>query len=144
MNNFKQKKKNFTRPGGAGRHPVKKGLGSFDGTVRMFVDNSGSSEANGIINGGAGLRTEEIPITTLDKFVQEQNLKKVDFIKADIEGSERDMLKGAYGVLKEFAPKLALCTYHLPDDPQVLENIILESNPNYKVKHISKKLFAAV
>jgi hypothetical protein len=109
----------------------------------MFVDKSGSGEANSIVGGGAGSYTEEIAITTLDKFVQEHNLKRIDFIKADIEGSERDMLKGARSVLKEFAPKLALCTYHLPDDPQVLENIILESNPRYRVKHISKKLFAA-
>jgi hypothetical protein len=54
------------------------------------------------------------------------------------------MLKGARRVLKEFAPKLALCTYHLPDDPNVMESLILEANPIYKVKHISKKLFASV
>jgi hypothetical protein len=87
---------------------------------------------------------EKIKITTLDNFAHEQNLKKLDFIKADIEGAERDMLKGARGILKEFAPKLALCTYHLPDDPQVLENLIMEANPKYRVKQISKKLFAAV
>jgi hypothetical protein len=63
---------------------------------------------------------------------------------ADIEGAERDMLKGAWGVLKEFAPKLALCTYHLPDDPETLEFLIKDANPNYNVVHISKKLFAAV
>jgi hypothetical protein len=80
----------------------------------------------------------------LDKFAQESNLKKIDFIKSDIEGAEREMLAGARGVLKEFAPKLALYTYHLPDDPEVMESLILEANPAYKVKHISKKLFAAV
>jgi hypothetical protein len=87
---------------------------------------------------------EKIKLTTLDNFVHEQNLGKVDFIKADIEGAERDMLKGAGGVLKEFAPKLALCTYHLPDDPEMLESLIKDANPNYRVVHISKKLFAAV
>jgi hypothetical protein len=110
----------------------------------MSVDKTGSGEANRIIDNGADSSAEEIAITTLDKFVHEQNLKKIDFIKSDIEGAERDMLLGASGVLKEFAPKLALCTYHLPDDPEVMENLILESNPRYKVKHISKKLFAAV
>jgi hypothetical protein len=43
------------------------------------------------------------------------------------------MLKGAANTLKKFAPKLAICTYHLPDDPQVLESIIKEVNPDYKV-----------
>jgi hypothetical protein len=71
-------------------------------------------------------------------------LEKIDFIKADIEGAERDMIKGAYNVLNEFAPKLALCTYHLPDDPVVMERLIKDANPKYKVVHIHKKLFACV
>jgi hypothetical protein len=86
---------------------------------------------------------EKIKITTLDNFVHQENIKKIDFIKVDIEGAERDMLKGAYNVLKEFAPKLALCTYHFPDDPEVLEGLIKDANPNYRVVHISKKLFAS-
>jgi hypothetical protein len=72
------------------------------------------------------------------------DIKKIDFIKVDIEGAERDMLRGATNVLKTFAPKLAICTYHLPDDPMVLEDIILEANPKYKVVHLKMKLFACV
>jgi hypothetical protein len=54
------------------------------------------------------------------------------------------MLRGAMNVLKNFAPKLAICTYHLPDDQFVLENIIREANPNYTIVHLRHKLFAAV
>ena len=43
-----------------------------------------------------------------------------------------------------FAPKLAICTYHYNDDPQVLEEIILKANANYIVKHKWKKLYAYV
>jgi hypothetical protein len=68
----------------------------------------------------------------------------VDFIKADMEGAERDMLKGATNVLKTFALKPAICTCHLPDDSEVLENIIKEANPAYTVVHLRHKLFAAV
>jgi FkbM family methyltransferase len=92
----------------------------------------------------SSINTEKISITTLDRFVEENKLEHVDFIKADIEGSERDMLRGATNVMKNFAPKLALCTYHLPDDPIVLEKIIKEANPNYTIVHLSHKLFAAV
>jgi hypothetical protein len=87
---------------------------------------------------------ERIAITTLDKFVEEKKLTRVDFIKADIEGAERDMLRGAANVLKTHAPKLAICTYHLADDPDVLEKIIKEANPNYTVVHLRHKLFAMV
>lgn len=85
-----------------------------------------------------------VDVTTIDSFVESNNLKSVDFIKADIEGAERQMLRGAVKVLRKFAPKLAICTYHCPDDPQVLEAIIKSANPNYKVVHKWFKLFAYV
>ncbi|MDR2659639.1 MAG: FkbM family methyltransferase [Spirochaetaceae bacterium] len=131
--------------GGGGIYPVQKGLGEFIGEVMLSVDTNGTGESNSIINKNkiSAIGTEKIKITTLDAFVHEQNIKKIDFIKADIEGAERDMLKGANNVLKEFAPKMALCTYHLPDDPVVMEALIKDANPNYKVVHTSKKLFAA-
>jgi carbamoylphosphate synthase large subunit len=47
-------------------------------------------------------------------------------------------------VLKTFAPKLAICTYHFPDDPEVLEKIIKDANPDYTVVHLRHKLVAAV
>jgi FkbM family methyltransferase len=88
--------------------------------------------------------TEEVEVTTLDEYVHRNSLGRVDFIKADIEGAERLMLKGAKNVLKDFAPKLAICTYHLPDDPEVLEALVRESNPNYIVEHKYKKMYAYV
>ncbi len=88
--------------------------------------------------------SEKIEITTLDKFVEENCISKIDFIKADIEGYERYLLRGAKKVLKEFGPKLAICTYHLPDDPEVLSEIILDANPNYKIIKKKHKLYAMV
>jgi hypothetical protein len=80
----------------------------------------------------------------MDEYVNENNLAKVDFIKADIEGAERLMLAGARNVLKDFAPKLSICTYHLPDDPAVLEELIRDANPKYEVTHKWQKLYAHV
>jgi FkbM family methyltransferase len=128
--------------------PVNKGLGNTEGEVELFFNNAQPS-ANTVNTkkGNIGYTPGNkcvISITTLDKFASSEGLKKIDFIKADIEGAERDMLRGAKNVLREFAPKLAICTYHLPDDPEVLEGIIMEANPRYRVRHGPKKLYACV
>jgi FkbM family methyltransferase len=85
-----------------------------------------------------------IKVTTLDKFVKENNITKLDFIKSDIEGFERNLLLGAKHVLKNLRPKLSICTYHYPDDPEVLAKIIKEANPSYKIIQVKKKLYAYV
>jgi FkbM family methyltransferase len=83
-------------------------------------------------------------IKKLDDWVSENRIPRIDFIKADIEGFEREMLMGARGALRDFGPTLSICTYHLHDDPEVLEKIILEANPNYKVIQRQSKLFAYI
>jgi FkbM family methyltransferase len=127
--------------GGGEIHPIQKGLGDRECEMDIFMEGNNSGGHSLVFKKGV---VEKIYVTTLDKFVTENKLERVDFIKADIEGAERDMLRGAANVLKTFAPKLAICTYHLPDDPEVLENIIKEANPEYTVIHLRHKLFACV
>lgn len=81
---------------------------------------------------------------TIDHWVKENNIDKVDFIKADIEGAERDMLTGAKETIKRFLPKIAICTYHLEDDPYVLESIIRDCSSKYVIEHHWKKIYAYV
>jgi hypothetical protein len=83
-------------------------------------------------------------MTTLDDFVFDNKIARVDFIKADIEGAERDLLAGARNTLRDFAPKLAICTYHLSDDPQVLEQLVSDANPHYTIEHKYLKMYAYV
>jgi FkbM family methyltransferase len=124
-------------------NPVNSGLGGEKERLPLFYsEDANDSTGNSFTNSGGRDGFAEIEITTLDDFVTENNIGKVDFIKADIEGFERNMLRGAAYVLSHFAPKLAICTYHLDDDPEVLEEIILHANPNYRVVHKPKILFA--
>lgn len=90
------------------------------------------------------LPTQKVSATTLDQFVAKANLDRVDFIKADIEGAERYMLQGATETIRRFGPKLSICTYHLPDDPEVLSNIILKIQPKYKITFGKMKLYASL
>ena len=56
----------------------------------------------------------------------------VDFIKMDIEGSERHALRGATQTLARFKPKIAVCVYHRQDDSEVLPQIIKRARPDYE------------
>jgi FkbM family methyltransferase len=70
-----------------------------------------------------------IETVTVDELAARE--PRVDFIKADIEGSERVALRGATRTLAKFKPRLALCTYHLPDDPVVIPAEVKKANPQY-------------
>lgn len=120
--------------------PVPSGLGNENTTLAFTDDEETSVGAS--FSGSVGNLC--IAITTIDSFVEAYQIKSIDFIKADIEGFERKMLLGAKKTLKTFAPKLAICTYHLPDDPEVLASIIKEANPEYSIIQMRHKLFACV
>ncbi len=74
----------------------------------------------------------KLPLTTIDAIAKELALPKVDFIKMDIEGSEREALAGASETIRRFHPRMAICVYHLPDDPVILPDIIRSVWAGYK------------
>lgn len=51
---------------------------------------------------------QKIRLSTLDLFVQEHMLHRLDFVKADIEGWEVNMLKGGLRSIRELRPSLML------------------------------------
>ena len=106
-----------------------------------FVEENDNIGASRISRDG-DTATTTIECTTLDDWVAENNIPRIDFIKADIEGAERDMLHGARNTIRRDHPRLAICTYHLPDDPEVLRDIILSIDPTYHIDQRAKKLYA--
>ena len=49
---------------------------------------------------------------TIDKFVEENNFEKIDYIKMDVEGAEKNILEGSIKTIKKFKPFLAIAIYH--------------------------------
>jgi len=74
-----------------------------------------------------------IPVMPLDDIVLDLHLDRVDFIKMDIEGSERHALRGAEQTLRRFKPRMAICVYHLPDDPEVIPQVVAQAQPTYRI-----------
>jgi FkbM family methyltransferase len=87
----------------------------------------------------------EVAATTVDAIAEKLQLRRVDFIKADIEGAERHALEGARSTIQQFRPRLAICIYHLPDDPVIIANLIKSFAPYLTVTNTGRsQVFAHV
>ena len=120
------------------------GVGS-ENTIVTFYQFKGHSASSTFLEECALWSQDEVQIEVvrLDDWVEKENIK-VSFIKADIEGFEHNMLQGAANILRTQQPILSLCTYHPQNDPMVMQNLILEANPNYRIIRRRMKLFAYV
>ncbi|WP_440995863.1 FkbM family methyltransferase [Arhodomonas sp. SL1] len=58
--------------------------------------------------GEHGWAPETVPCLTLDEYVAQQGLRRVDVIKIDVEGAEMDVLEGARRTLSELRPAVVM------------------------------------
>jgi FkbM family methyltransferase len=94
-----------------------------------------NSAANSVAISPAGSEEgEEVPLTTIDRIVEDLALARLDFIKMDIEGAEQNALRGAPGTLRRFRPRLAVAVYHRPDDPPRVTELVRAAQPGYTVQ----------
>lgn len=77
---------------------------------------------------------EVLPLTTIDRMLEELGIDRVDFIKMDIEGAEQNALRGAARVIGRDRPRLAISAYHLPADPVEIPAIVKQIHPGYRLK----------
>ncbi|MGC8833862.1 MAG: FkbM family methyltransferase [Armatimonadota bacterium] len=59
---------------------------------------------------------------------------KITYIKADLEGYEMEMLRGARRTIERWSPKISITTYHKPEHAQEITEYLRSINPNYKVR----------
>lgn len=76
---------------------------------------------------------DEVPVTTVDTLVSQEKIRKVDFIKMDIEGYELKALVGATDTIKKYKPKLAISLYHKNSDIIDIPGFISDLNIGYKL-----------
>lgn len=69
---------------------------------------------------------------SIDDFIKDEKIKKIDFIKMDVEGSELKVLLGATNLLKKYKPKLAIASYHKYDDCYKIPKFLNELGIGYK------------
>ena len=124
-------RRNFSREIAEGRVVVvPKAVWSSEGSMALYV--GGTHSGSSSLTGDTGGEQLEVAVTTIDALVAELNLARVDFIKLDIEGAEREALKGAALTLKKHRPRIMIDTYHRADDLVVLPQLIAQAQPDYE------------
>jgi FkbM family methyltransferase len=127
---------NLTEEIAGGRVTVVKG-GVWDQPGRLTLwsgAESNSAAASFVRQLPQASATNNIPVFLLDDLVEQLRLNRVDFIKMDIEGSERHALAGAAKTLRRFRPRMAICVYHLRDDPTVIPAVVRSAQPAYRIE----------
>ena len=79
-------------------------VGERSGTAEFFMANSRRSGASGMRNTELDGRFAdsvriEVPVTTIDEYLEEHHIEGVDFVKMDIEGAELAALRGGRDLL---------------------------------------------
>lgn len=103
---------------------INKGLGAEKG--KMYLQTCAQdASTNGLDESGNGI---EIEVATLDEDVTE----KVTLIKMDIEGAEKEALRGCVRHIREEKPKLLICVYHNNSDIFEIPKMLTEMRDDYK------------
>lgn len=86
--------------------PLKEGLWCKPGKVNFEISRGGSSKIH------SAKDSLTIKVTTIDGLIKRYKLKRLDFIKMDIEGAEIEALKGAKTSLMDLNPVFSIASYH--------------------------------
>lgn len=110
-----------------------KGVWDHVDTLDLTVSGGGTMSGGSVIIAPNEYMTGKVrvPLTTIDLMVAELGLKKVDFIKMDIEGAEKNAIKGGAETIRKFHPRMALSTEHLPDDAVAIPRTVQAIRSDY-------------
>lgn len=120
--------------------PIEKGTWISSEVATINIAGEGSR-----VNSSHGIDEQSIVLTSIDEFVDDQQLARVDAIKMNIEGAEMPSLKGATRTITRFNPSLSICAEHLPSDLWEIPMHLKHAHSNYSLsfKHFGPHIWAS-
>ena len=95
---------------------IQKAVGKENGKITFFVSDNNADNSNSLVNykEDRSLHGIDVAVTSIDNFVKEKNISKLNFIKIDVEGAEYDTLQGAVNTLKNLRPRCIVAIHPEP------------------------------
>lgn len=113
---------------------VPKGVWDKDDFLTLRVDPNNSAADTFVLHREGTVDLEKVPLTTIDELVSDLKLPRVDYIKLDIEGAEPKALAGARETLAKYRPRISIASYHQPDHPRVIPELIRAARRDYEMR----------
>jgi len=103
----------------------------------LFREDMDSLASSGVVDGlgDNGPGTYEVEMTSIDEFCKERNLESLDYIKADVEGAEVELVTGARETIRRFGPRISLAVYHQPGNAREIVEFIRSVDPSYVFRY---------
>lgn len=86
-------------------------LSDKKGTMTFYISNYEADNSNSLVNNDRRDRDEksiEVEVNTIDDFVKDRKISRLDFLKIDAEGAELHVLKGASSTIAKDKPPMIL------------------------------------
>ena len=120
---------------------VNAGLAEADSSVSA-ASASGQMTSFAVNQNSSAIGTS-IDVVSLDRYLDGA---PISFLKADVEGMEMALLKGAQATIKRCRPKISICVYHYPTDIPDIAHYLASLVPDYNfaLRHHSPQLMETV
>jgi len=107
-----------------------------DGTASFVLRRDAAASSLEAVDSSSSTRTISCRTISLDSYVREHALHRVDALKIDVEGSEVAVLRGARDMIAAFRPGIMVLDCH-SNSWQVAEIADLLAEFGYAVEHVS-------
>lgn len=129
-------RRNFAKQMEEGRVIVyPKGVWNKDDVLPMELNHDTSAMDSVVLHRkNASGEKVNVPLTTIDKLVAELGLERVDFIKLDTEGADKQAIEGARQTIAKYHPRFEVSVDHLPEDPVAVPALLRSIDSRYRVR----------
>ena len=125
--NFKKLVKYSEAEGNGRIYPINSAAWSKDSCGIFF--GSGNRNSTAVATASFEHCEDEVKMVSIDTLCT----AKVDYIKYDVEGAEKDALIGSHKTIETYSPNLLISLYHRSRDIFTLINYVKDRYPNYKL-----------
>lgn len=145
-NNFEICKRNIENNNLKNIILINKAVSDHSGSNLFFKRGHGSRIVDSSFKSNTKGSMCKIESTSLSDFIREEDLKRIDFIKADIEGSEVELIKDYLEKILPLGiyPAMAIACYHYRKDlnsrtDKIIKALFKENNVRYKISNKKHK-----